>query len=892
MFRTLRVWSLLIAVGAAPVLGAPDELSDALRAAEAADRQRVQILGRAARAAVCVFSQADRGGGGGSGVLITPDGVGLTNYHVVSAMLPGRDGWGGLSDGKLYPLRVLGIDPGGDIAMFKLSGRDDFDCAPLGDSDLVRVGDWAAAIGNPFSLAEDYSPTITYGVVSGVRRYQYGSGGLLEYGDCIQVSTSINPGNSGGPLFDMGGRIIGINGRGSFEERGRVNVGLGYAVSANQVRRFLPALRAGLTVEHGTLGATVTRAGDTVIFDAIQEGSPAALAGVALGDELVSVSARPISSPNEFLNVLTTMPAGWPVQLGVRREGRPLELRARLARIPLGEAGRVPRDERQVHDEIRRLLALRPGAGERRPTRVEWCGRVITATAAGEDAREVSVWHDASGRVVVRTGDDERVVARLAPASMPSRHAGAAHPVDDLELWREWSDVVMPLVFGAKVSLGWDVVGGDECMGRTATVVERRLDDGRRVRWKLDYETGVLLVAAVGDADEPERVAWTPGPVDGLYPVSWSRRVATETATVLEWLSIRPQFAEPASSQSHVPPRSADGARPRSAPHNPGDLRDRPPTVDPDLADAVAHALPRVVKIYGSRIGREPAFGVGVLVAPDGLIVTANALLLEAATPRVVLSDGAQWNATVVARDELRQLALLKIDATGLPYFAPGDVASLEPGDWLCAVGNPFKVADGAEPLSYIAGTFAGRARLSGRHRTQDFPYTGAALLTDMVISTPGFPGGAVLDARGNWVGLIGMPVIGHLTNTWINYALPVDEVMAFVRNPDAPPAPAPFGPNAPPADPASAGLTAGGLGIRLFELAGKDKPAYVDRVRPASPAAESGLRKDDLIVAVAGRPVASCAQLHEALKAAALPLEVVVKRKDQLVTLRLGRGP
>lgn len=884
----LRTWAFVIAAGAAPVLGAADELSDALRAAEAADRQRVEILGRAARAAVCMFANQERTGGG-SGVVISPDGVGVTNYHVVGEMLPGRDGWGGLCDGVLYPLRVLGLDPGGDIALFKLSGKERFDFAPLGDSDTVRVGDWAAAIGNPFTLAEDYSPSITYGVVSGVRRYQYGTGGLLEYGDCIQVSTSINPGNSGGPLFDLGGRIIGINGRGSFEERGRVNVGLGYAVSVNQVRRFLPALRAGLTVEHGTLGATVTRAGETVIFDAIQDGSPANLAGVALGDELVSVAGRAIVSPNEYLNVLTTMPAGWPVRVVVRREGRTLELTARLARIPLGEAGRVPVDVKQGHDEIRRLLSLHSGAAaSRRPAAVEWGGTVTVATVAGDDARRIEVRHEASGRLTVRVEGREFAIGSDGAATSDGT---AGHTALNPAVWREWSEIVTPLVFGAKVTLGWEVVGGDEVMQRVASVVERRLEGGRRVRWKFDYDTGVLLSAATGDADEPERVAWTPGLVEGPYAISWSRSVAGEPATVVQWSSVRAEPPASGPSDAEPAPTEADARRPAPTTTRENEGA-QPGGPDPVMAGVLARALPRVVKIYGSRIGREHAFGVGVVVSADGLIVTVNALLLEAATPRVVLADGTQMGAKVVARDELRQLALLKVDAAGLPYFEPGDASRLQPGDWLCAVGNPFKVAEGAEPLSCVAGALAGRVRLSGRHRAQEFPYAGAALLTDMVVSTPGFPGGPVVDARGEWVGLIGLPVIGDLTNTWINYALPVDEVMAFVRSPDAPPPPAPFAAGGASPGETGAELTAAALGIRLFELAGKDKPAYVDRVRPDSPAAAAGLRKDDLVVSVGGRPVGSCAEFHEALKSAASPLEVVVKRKDRLVTLSLKSAP
>src|SRR5205823_10384616 len=135
----------------------------------------------------------------------------------------------------------------------------EFPAAPLADSDKVKAGDWTLAMGNPFLLATDFTPTVTYGLVSGVHRYQYpeASKGLLEYTDCIQIDTSINPGNSGGPLFNMAGELIGINGRISLEKRGRVNSGVGYAISINQIKNFLGQLRAGLDSDHASLGAIV-----------------------------------------------------------------------------------------------------------------------------------------------------------------------------------------------------------------------------------------------------------------------------------------------------------------------------------------------------------------------------------------------------------------------------------------------------------------------------------------------------------------------------------------------------------------------------------------------------------------------------------------------------------
>ena len=110
-------------------------------------------------------------------------------------------------------------------------------------------------MGNPFLLATDFQPTVATASSRACIAISIPAGTLLEYADCIQTDASINPGNSGGPLFDAQGRLIGINGRGSFEKRGRVNVGVGYAISINQIKNFLGHLHSGRIVDHATLGA-------------------------------------------------------------------------------------------------------------------------------------------------------------------------------------------------------------------------------------------------------------------------------------------------------------------------------------------------------------------------------------------------------------------------------------------------------------------------------------------------------------------------------------------------------------------------------------------------------------------------------------------------------------
>lgn len=295
-----------------------------------AEAQRIAVMDKAKDAVLAIFSSA--GAGGGSGVVISPDGFALTNFHVVKPC--GNAMKCGMADGKVYDAVVVGLDPTGDVALIKLVGRDDFPAAQLGDSDKLRVGDWCFAMGNPFLLATDFRPTVTYGIVSGVHRYQPPSGTLLEYADCIQTDASINPGNSGGPLFDAAGRLIGINGRGSFEKRGRVNVGVAYAISINQIKNFLGVLHSGRIVDHATLGALVsTDENGRVVVSDILDGSDAYRRGLRMKDEIVSFGGRPVSTPNGFKNVLGIYPKGWRVPLSFRRDGKRYDILVRLTGV-------------------------------------------------------------------------------------------------------------------------------------------------------------------------------------------------------------------------------------------------------------------------------------------------------------------------------------------------------------------------------------------------------------------------------------------------------------------------------------------------------------------------------------------------------------------------------
>ena len=296
------------------------------------EKQRIETIERVRPAVVAIYARG--GQGGGSGVLIANEGFALTNFHVVQGSGPVMQC--GLADGVLYDAVLVGLDKVGDVALIKLLPKKEgtpVPFVPLGDSDKVKEGDWSIAMGNPFLLATDFTPTVTFGLISGVHRYQYPEGTLLEYTDCIQIDTSINPGNSGGPLFNIKGELIGINGRGSFDKRRRINSGVGYAISINQIKNFLGHLHAGLDTDHASLGARVQSASEDVARLEVQEvleKSDAFRRGLDLGDELIAFAGRPMGTVNEFKNVLGVFPKDWRMPLDFRRKTDRKEVLVRL----------------------------------------------------------------------------------------------------------------------------------------------------------------------------------------------------------------------------------------------------------------------------------------------------------------------------------------------------------------------------------------------------------------------------------------------------------------------------------------------------------------------------------------------------------------------------------
>jgi S1-C subfamily serine protease len=320
------IFVLFVLYSCGPILAA-SAAEDVPPSVLEAQQKRIAAIQLATQSTVGVFS--DKGEGGGSGVIISKDGYVLTNFHVSSPF--GHQMRCGLSDGRMFDAIVCGIDPTGDLALLKMFEPIEFPAAVIANSDTVEQGDWCFAAGNPFVLATNLEPTVTWGLVSGVHRYQYPSATILEYTDCIQTDAAINPGNSGGPLYNADGHLIGINGRCSFEKRGRVNVGVGYAISINQAMLFLKDLKSGRIVDHATLGFTVVSDNEGKIrVSNLLESSDAFRRGIRYDDEILSFAGRDIHSVNELKNALGVYPSRYRIPIRFIHDGKIIDTWIRL----------------------------------------------------------------------------------------------------------------------------------------------------------------------------------------------------------------------------------------------------------------------------------------------------------------------------------------------------------------------------------------------------------------------------------------------------------------------------------------------------------------------------------------------------------------------------------
>jgi serine protease Do len=272
-----------------------------------------------------------RSDAGGSGFVISRDGLVVTNYHVVE----------GASEVKVhlndrdYQAEVKGTDPSTDIALLKINAGHDLRFVELGDSDSVRPGDWVMVVGNPLNLDK----TVTTGVISAKGRSLGISDASFE--NFIQTDAAINFGNSGGPLLDLQGRVIGI--------ATAINYGaenIGFAVPVNTLKQVLPQLRDKGKVSRGYLGIQIgnvtyaqaqafgLQSTDGALVGSVEDGTPAAKGGIQHGDVITAVDGIKIKTTRDLINYVSAKGPSSTVTLQIYRDGKTLDRQVKLSERP------------------------------------------------------------------------------------------------------------------------------------------------------------------------------------------------------------------------------------------------------------------------------------------------------------------------------------------------------------------------------------------------------------------------------------------------------------------------------------------------------------------------------------------------------------------------------
>jgi len=324
----------------------------------------------------------------GSGVIVDPAGLVVTNFHVIENADQVRVS---LADKREFEADIVLKDQHSDLAVLRLKdARERFAAIDLGDGDALQVGDVVLAIGNPFGVGQ----TVTHGIVSAVARTQVG---ITDYQFFIQTDAAINPGNSGGALVDLGGRLVGINT--AIFSRSGGSQGIGFAIPVNMVRGVIASAQGGsAVVRRPWLGAklqTVTpEIADSLnlkrpvgaLVSSVVARSPAARAGMRTGDLVVSVDGQEVDDVNAFDYRFATKPLGGQANLDVMRGGREVRLAVALESAP-----EISREETLIKARSPFLGAkvanLSPALADELRMDIDTKGVVVTGVENGSTAQ-------------------------------------------------------------------------------------------------------------------------------------------------------------------------------------------------------------------------------------------------------------------------------------------------------------------------------------------------------------------------------------------------------------------------------------------------------------------------------------------------------------------------
>jgi S1-C subfamily serine protease len=331
-----------------------------------------------------------------------------------------------------------------------------------------------------------------------------------------------------------------------------------------------------------------------------------------------------------------------------------------------------------------------------------------------------------------------------------------------------------------------------------------------------------------------------------------------------------------------------------------------PARADDSFAEVAQQVNSKMVKIFGSGGFRGlAAYGTGLIVSPDGYVLTISTPMLDTADLRVHLSDGRRYHAKVVMTEPELNVALVKIESKEkleLPFFDIAEAVKqpmAEPGSGVLAFSNQFEIATRDEQMSVQRGLIAAVSKLQGRRGIHEVTFQGNVYVIDAITNNPGAAGGVVTTRKGRLLGMIGKELRNELTNTWINHAIPIQTKAEVVDDKDV-----------------KRTISIAELvekkekyvvtttnknrekadnyhGITLVSNVVELTPPFVEDIAPESPGAKAGLQADDLIVYVDGEQVSSINELEKIFGRIRPNQEVKleVRRRDKLTTLTLKMG-
>ena len=361
--------------------------------------------------------------GGGSGFLIEADGYIVTNHHVVEDAVEIAVT---LYDGKTYQAEVKGTDPKTDLALLKIEADEPLPVVEWGDSDVARMGNWVFAIGNPFGL----SSTLTVGVISALAR-DIRSGPFDSY---IQTDAAINRGNSGGPLFDLDGRVIGVN-TSIYSPPGGAggSVGIGFAVPSAIAMTVVAQIRELGRTRRGWLGVQIQGVGEDIaeslrlkepagaLVAVVFPDSPAYQAGVQPGDVLLKFGGKDVPTVRELPRMVAGADVGSEIEIELWRDGKMEKVWVTLGELETAEAALASAETEPASAEALGLTlsSLTVEERSRRTIDEEVRGVVVTEIAVDSDAAakgmQVGDVIVEIGRTPVRTpAEAVEAVSRLA----------------------------------------------------------------------------------------------------------------------------------------------------------------------------------------------------------------------------------------------------------------------------------------------------------------------------------------------------------------------------------------------------------------------------------------------------------------------------------------------